>query len=195
MGVLAEGIESIKLACSLVLLIPALGIVMFGRRRQWLVLAWIATVAVVAWLRFVGWWGLEASGFWHIAAGVALVAVVVVAWKRDTLAWDLEATMLAALVATWTWVPCVGRELGDVLNNARRAPWAELGPTVLYFVGLFVPLILLAALGVALPDLAKRTDIVVVRRIGLGIIALVGTLVAVTLFDDLAGELARRSSF
>ena len=34
-----------------------------------------------------------------------------------------------------------------------------------------------------------------VRRVGLGIVVLVGALVSVTLFDDLAGELARRSSF
>ena len=34
-----------------------------------------------------------------------------------------------------------------------------------------------------------------VRTIGLSVVALVGGLVAVTLFDDLASELAQRSSF
>jgi len=193
-SVLAEGIESITLACSLVLLIPALGIVMLGRRRSWLVPIWILSVALMSWLRFVGWWGIEASGFWHIVSGLALVGLVAVASKRDDLVSDVGATVLAGLVATWTWVPCVGRELGDILNNARDDPWAELGPTVLYTVGLFVPLILLAALGVALPEVSARAERVSVRRVGLGIIALVGGLVMVTLFDDLAGELARRSS-
>ena len=61
MSVLAEGIESITLACSLVLLIPALGIVMLGRRRSWLVPIWILSVALMSWLRFVGWWGMPWS--------------------------------------------------------------------------------------------------------------------------------------
>lgn len=195
MGTFAEGIESIKLACSLVLLIPALGIVLFGRRRSILVPAWIATVAVVAWLRFTGWWGLEASGPLHIGAGLLLVGLGILAWRRDDLMTDTAATVLAATLATWTWVPCVGRHLGDILNSARRAPWAQLPPTIAYIAGLFVPLVVLAAIDVAAPSFAERLERDGVRRSGLAVVILVGALVALTLFDDLAGELARRSSF
>jgi hypothetical protein len=192
---LAEGVESIKLACSLVLLIPALGIALLGRRRVWLVPAWIATVAVVAWVRFSGWWTALPSGVWHVLAGAVLVAAAGLAWKRDELATDLAATVGVAFVATWTWVPCVGRGLGDVLNAARFEPWSQLAPTVVYFVGLFVPLIVLTALDVAWPRIGDVIDLPRVRDAGLVVITIVGGLVAVTLFDDLAGELARRSSF
>ena len=195
MNILAEGIESLKLACSLVLLIPALGIVLMGRRRVWLVPTWIATVSLIAWLRFTGWWTPFPSGAGHVLAGVALLGLVVLAWKRDRLVTDLAATAAGAFLAGWTWVPCVGRELGDVLNNARAQPWSELLPTLLYMVGLFVPLVLIAALQVAWPNFGDVSDDRRVRGLGLGLVAMVGALVAVTLFDDLASELARRSSF
>ena len=195
MGTFAEGIESIRFACSLVLLIPALGIVLMGRRRNVLVPLWIATVAIVAWLRFTGWWGLEASGVWHVLAGVALVGLGLVAWRRDDMRTDAAVTVLAAGIAAWTWIPCVGRHLGDILNAARREPWAQLPPTIAFIVGLFVPLVVLAALDVAAPKLAERFEHRNVRGAGLAVLLLVGALVAVTLFDDLAGELARRSSF
>jgi len=195
MHTLGEGIESLKLACSLVLLIPALGVVLFGRRRVWLVPIWIAVATTTAWLRFTGWWDPFASGWTHALVGVALAAVVVLAWKRNDLATDSVATAGAAFLASWTWIPCVGSALGDILNNARSEPWAQLFPTVLYMVGLFVPLILIAALQVAWPEFERVAARPAVRNVGLAIVFGVGTLVAVTLYDDLAGELARRSSF
>lgn len=195
MATFAEGIESLKLACSLVLLIPALGIALFGRRRSLLVPVWIAVVAVVSWTRFVGWWPFDSSGFWHVIAGMILVGVVALAWRRDDAPSDLAATALAATIAAWTWVPCVGEHLGEILNNARRNPWEELLPTFAYIVGLFVPLVVIAAFAGAWPAAADRMDHRYVRATGLGIVFVVGALVSVTLFDDLAGELARRSSF
>lgn len=195
MELLAEGVESLKLACSLVLLIPALGIVLFGRRRVWLVATWIVTVTVVAWLRFAGWFTALPSGTFHVAAGLLLVVLAGVAWKRDELAADLAATVTVGFLATWTWVPCVGRELGAILNRARFEPWPQLWPTLVYFVGLFVPLVVLAALDTAWPGLGERLDASRVRATGIAVVALVGGLVSVTLFDDLAGGLARRSAF
>ena len=195
MAIFAEGIESLKLACSLVLLIPALGIALLGRRRVWLVAAWIITASLIAWLRFTGWFTPLPSGIGHVTVGIVLVGLAVLAWRRDELVTDLAATVAVAFLAGWTWVPCVGRELADILNNARAEPWSELIPTFLYMVGLFVPLIVIAALDIAWPKFAEATSARWVRTTGLAIVALVGGLVAVTLFDDLASELARRSSF
>jgi len=195
LDLLAEGIESIKLACSLVLLVPALGVLLMGRRRRWLVPVWILAVTLIAWLRFTGWWTPFPGGALHIASGVILVAFGVVAWRQNKLAYDLTAIIGAAFLAGWTWVPCVGRELGDILNNARQQPWSELGPTFVFMTGLFVPLILIAALEIAWPRFGKLIEEPRLRAAGLAIIVFVGALVAVTLFDNLAGELARRSSF
>jgi len=191
----AEGIESLKLACSLVLLIPALGITLLGRRRIWLIPAWIVSVSLIAWLRFTGWWSPLPSGPGHILAGVVLAGLAALAWKRDRLETDVAATVMTAFIAGWTWIPCVGRELADILNNARAEPWAELVPTFVYLFGLFVPLVVFAALQVAWPKFGDLIERESVRSAGLAIVFLVGTLVAVTLFDDLASELAERSSF
>lgn len=195
MNLLAEGVESIKLACSLVLLIPALGVVLMGRRRVWLVPAWIVSASLIAWLRFTGWFTPEASGWFHILVGIALAGLAIVAWKKDRLETDLAATVGVAFLAGWTWIPCVGSELGDILNNARANPWAELVPTFIFMIGLFVPLILLSALDIAWPKFGEITEVPWVRTTGLVIVFAVGGLVAVTLFDDLASELAERSSF
>lgn len=195
MAVLAEGVESIRLACSLVLLIPALGIALLGPRRTVLVPVWIVSAAIVAWLRFVGWWSLDAGGAVQALAGAALVIAAAVAWKRDRLASDLAVVVAAATLAVWSWVPCVGRELGAILNAARSEPWRQLLPTGVFLVGIFLPLVLVAAAGRAVPALAARVDRPATRFAGVAILAVVGGLVAVSLFDDLAGELARRSSY
>lgn len=195
MGIFAEGIESLKLACSLVLLVPALGVALMGRRRVWLVPAWIVTVTLITWLGFARWWSLRDTGFWHVLAGVILVALVALAWNRDALGTDLAATVVAAFLAGWTWDPCVGSELGDIITSAPFRPWSQLGPSLLYFGGLFIPLILLASIEVAVPKLGDWISHPSVRNAGLSIVMLVGALVSITLFDDLASELARRSSF
>ena len=195
MDLFAEGVESLKLACSLVLLIPAVAIVLLGRRRAWLVPTWIASVTLIAWLRFIGWWSPPPGGLVHVGAGLALVAAIVVAWKRNTAATDVTATVGVAFLAGWTWIPCVGRELGGILNDARAQPLVELGPTAIYLFGLFLPLVLIAAAAVAWPKLGTVLDSRNARSAGLGIMFVVAGLVSVTLFDDLAGELARRSQF
>lgn len=196
MQLLLEGIESLKLACSIILLVPAIGIFLTGRRHAPLLTAvWITTVVIVAWVRFATWWVTPATHAGHLVLGLLTAAIGLAAWKRPNLALDLAATIALAVLATWAWVPCVGRELGEILNEARFSPWGELGPTAIYFVGLFLVLIVLAAIPVLIPTIGNLLDRVAVHRTGLTIIIAVGLLASVTLLDDLAGELARRSSF
>lgn len=193
---LLEGIESLKLACSIILLVPAAGIMLTGRRHVPLLTGvWIVTVTAVAWVRFAGWWVTPATNVGHLSLGVITAAIGIAAWKRPHIALDIGATIALALLATWAWVPCVGRELGKILNEARFEPLGQLGPTAVYFIGLFLILIVLAALPVLIPSIGKLLDRDTVHRAGLAIIIAVGVLAAVTLLDDLAGELARRSSF
>lgn len=196
MALLFEGIESLKLACSIILLVPAVGIILTGRRNAPLLTAvWIATVVIVAWVRFATWWITPATNPGHLALGLVTAAIGVAAWKRPHLGLDLAATIAVAVLATWAWVPCVGRELGAILNEARFSPWGELAPTAVYFIGLFLVLIVLAAIPVMIPAANKLMDSDAMHRAGLTMIIVVGLLASVTLLDDLAGELARRSSF
>lgn len=196
MNLLAEGVESLKLACSIVLLLPLVGVALLGRRRLPLIGVWIATSVLVAWLRFTTWWPWAVESWPHIVGGVALIGLVIAAWKYDNGVIDTAAVAAASMMTTWTWVPCVGRHLGEILNSARKAPWSQLPPTALYLVGLFIPLILFGAATVAAPSFgAKLDDRPALRTVGLAVLAMVGLLVMTTTFDDVAGELARRSSF
>ena len=65
----------------------------------------------------------------------------------------------------------------------------------MYLTGLFVPLILLAALDIAWPKFGEVLDKPGVRKTGLGVVFLVGALVSATVFDDAASLLLEHSSF
>lgn len=193
---LIEGVDSLRLPCSWILLIPGTAVILFGRRRTPLVVAGFAVVAmVIAWLRFAGWWFATPQGGVQIVLGAAIIASATVAWRNDSGLTDLLASGVAGLAAAWTWIPCVGPELGEILNGSRTAPFDHVGGTIAFLTGQFLPFILIAAIGALSPKLSER--LADRRIIALGAILLlgVGLLFVTTLFDDLASELARRSTF
>lgn len=193
---LLEGIESLRLPCSWVLLIPAAAITLFGRRRSALVVSVFVVVAtVLAWVRFAGWWFEAPSGALQIGLGVAIMATAAVAWKYDHGATDALASAVGGVVAVWAWIPCVGPELAEILNNARREPLSQLGGTIGYFLGLLLPFILVAAVAVVFPKLSERLEHRWVVTSGALLFGLVGLLFATTLYDDLASALFKISEF
>ncbi len=195
-GSLIEGIESLRLPCSWVLLIPGIAVVVFGRRRTPLVVAvFAATAMFVAWLRFAGWWFAAPHGATQIALGLLIVAGAGLAWHKDAGVYDGLVAGIAGLAAAWTWIPCVGPELGEILNGSRTDPFQHIGGTVAFLLGQFLPFVLIAAIGVLLPTFAKRLEHRAVVTAGAILLTLVGMLFVTTLFDDIASELARRSTF
>lgn len=193
---LIEGVESLRLPCSWVLLIPAIAVTVFGRRRTPLVVsAFVAAAMLVAWLRFAGWWFATPHGAVQIGLGAAIVLSAVLAWRNDTGLFDALVAGVAGLAAAWTWIPCVGPELGETLNGARTAPFEHIGGTVAFLAGQFLPFILVAAAGVLAPRLHDRLDNRNVIGFGALLLVVVGLLFVTTLFDDIASELARRSTF
>lgn len=195
-GSLIEGIESLRLPCSWVLLIPGIAVVLFGRRRTPLVVAVFAmTAMLVAWLRFAGWWFATPHGVTQMALGVLIVAGAGLAWQKDTGIYDGLVAGIAGIAAAWTWIPCVGPELGEILNGSRTDPFQHIGGTVAFLLGQFLPFVLIAAIGVLLPTFSKRLEHRAVVTTGAILLALVGMLFVTTLFDDIASELARRSTF
>jgi len=193
---LLEGVESLRLPCSWVLLIPAAAITLFGRRRTTLVVAVFVVVATsIAWIRFAGWWFETPQGPMQIVLGLGIIATALVAWKYDSGVTDLLASAVAATTAVWAWIPCVGPELAEILNNARREPLSQLGGTIAFFVGLLLPFILVAAIGVLFPQIQERLEHPRVVAAGALLFGLVGTLFATTLYDDLSSWLFRLSTF
>ncbi len=192
-----EGTESLRLPCSWLIVIPGTAVALGGRRRAVLVTTIFSAVAMlVAWLRFGGFWPLgEVEGVTQVGLGVALIAAAGLAWRQNHASTDGLAAAVAGLAGAWAWIPCVGPHLGDVINGARSEPFSHIGGTVAFLAGLFLPFILVAAAGVAFPDFQIKTSNRFVVGAGFMLFALVGLLFTVTLYDDLANELARRSTF
>jgi cytochrome c biogenesis protein CcdA len=195
-SLLIEGIESLRLPCSWVLLIPGIAITVFGRRRSPLVVATFALAAmVVAWLRFSGWWFAVPDGAVQILLGFSIIVSAGAAWRLDRGAFDVLAAAITGIAAAWTWIPCVGPHLGNVLNGSRTEPFEHIGGTIAFLAGQFLPFILVAALGVAAPALQQRLEHRAIISAGAVLLGLVGLLFVTTLFDVIASELARRSTF
>lgn len=192
----AEGIESLGLPCSWVFMLPAAGATALAMRRgPHLLAAFVAAAVAVAWLRFGGWWFAVPDGWRQVGIGVVLIGLASVTWLRPSPVFELLTALAAGTAAAWAWIPCVGPHLGELLNNARDDALSQLPGTAAFMVGLTAPFVIAVAAAIAVP----RIEIALDRRgtllVGLSLIAALGLLFATTLFDDLASELARRSSF
>jgi cytochrome c biogenesis protein CcdA len=193
---LAEGIESLRLPCSWVLLIPAIGLAVFGRRRSALIIGtYVFAAGLIAFLRFGGWWFATPSSLIQIPLGLVLLAAIFGAWKVDRPVTDGLVAGLSGVAAAWSWIPCVGPHLGDLLNEARTDPWSQLGGTFAYIVGLLIPFVIIAALDQLFPELRTRLERPGVILAGVVLLSLFGLALATTVFDDFSSELARRSTF
>ena len=131
----------------------------------------------------------------QIVLGVGILGVAALAWKKNSAVTDGLSAGVAGLAGAWAWIPCVGPHLGDVINGAARQPFTHIPGTIAFIIGLFIPFIIVAATDVAFPAFKERTSNKFVTGAGIALIAVVGILFAVTLFDNLANELARRSTF
>lgn len=193
---LAEGIESLRLPCSWVLLIPAIGLAVFGRRRSALIIGtYVFAAGLIAFLRFGGWWFATPSSLVQIPLGLILLAAIFGAWKVDRPATDVVVAAMSGVAAAWSWIPCVGPHLGDLLNDARSDPWGQFGGTFAYIVGLLIPFVIVAALDQLFPELRTRLERPGVILAGVVLLSLFGLALATTVFDDFSSELARRSTF
>ncbi len=191
-----EGLESVRLPCSWVILFPALAVTLYARKRAPLAVgAFVAVAGLLAWVRFSGWWFAVPTGVEQVGLGLLVAVATVAAWRLDHAAVDVILASAAALTAVWAWIPCVGPNLGTLLGNVRSEPAANLGGTVAYAVGLLTPFIMMAALGVLAPEAAARTNRRAVVALGASALLLFAGLLSTTLLDDVSSELARRSSF
>jgi len=83
----------------------------------------------------------------------------------------------------------------EVVTAVRGVELLHIGGTLGYFLGLLLPFILVAAIGVLFPDINKRLEHQAVRTVGAVLFGLVGVLFVVQQYDDLASALFRISEF
>lgn len=197
MATLLEGVESITLWCSMVVLLPTVVLVLVAPAgRVWLVGAAISATSTMMWARAGRLWEFETDGAVRVLVGGAVVATFVLAFRRDRPAVPMSVALgaVSGAIAGWLWQPCVGEHLAEVLNRAETDRATSLIGMHAYVIGLSIPAILLAALPHAWPRanavLAHRA----VRSAGLVAALVYGATVTVGWYDDVVSELFRLSS-
>ena len=194
MATFLEGVGAIGIACTLVVLVPAVALVLVARRaRLTVALSYAAGTALLAWARAAGHWHVELRGAAvplaaALAAGAFIAAYLA---KKPSSAWAAGSGAVAGALAGWLWQPCVGPRLGDILNNAPEGGARWLPLMLVYVVGALLPALLVAVTPHAFPSAGRQLDRLPVVVLG----AAVGAAYAVTLaagrYDDLIGELYR----
>lgn len=193
---LAEGIESLRLPCSWILLFAGIALSIYARRRSAVVLgAFVSSVIMIAWLRFSGWWFAAPSGVLEVLIGLGLIATIVFAWRRNSTWTDVLLGASVGTAAVWSWIPCVGPELGHILNNATSAPLSHLAGTIAFVGGLLLPFVLIAAMDIAVPPLQQLLDKTWIAGLGAVLLLAFAVLFAGTWSDDLTSMLLQNSSF
>ena len=194
MATFLEGVGAIGVACTLVMLVPAVALVLVARKaRLTVALSYALGAALLTWARAAGHWNVELSGAAVPVAAVLVAGAFVLAYRAKGPA-SLSATgagVVAGALAGWLWWPCVGPKLGDIFNNADTEGVATLGLMLVYAAGALLPALLLAVVPHAVPATKRILDRLPVVALG----GAVGAAYAITLatgrYDDLIGELYR----
>lgn len=192
-----EGVGVITQACTLVIGLPALALAVSGRRAApWVVAGSVIATALVMWAKAATWWTWGNDGWMVVPIAIAIIgAFVAAAAASEDRSWlGLLAGLAGGVVAGWMWQPCVGTELGDILNHAETQKLTTSARMMIYTAGALLPAILLAALPAAWPAARRALHHDRARMAGLGFGAIYAVTVLSGRYDDLIGELSRWSS-
>ncbi len=194
MDLLVEALWSVRLPCTLALLIPGF-VPTVGARSfaPWAVGSYIAAGSVVFWLNATAQWFAYPDGWVAIALGGVLAGMSAVLWKMENAAVASVAGAVFGAVSAWLWLPCVGSELGTLLNRATEENLVLLPRFAVYVFGVASPLVPLAAAPFAWPKLVRHRDARVTQHVvfALGLLLAVG--VAFGYYEDVVGTLRRWS--
>ena len=152
----AEAVRSTAQPCTFLLIVPTVAaVVAAGARWQALIGAVVGGV-VGGWMLADNRVVLDGSSL-RLSALVVIVALVLLASRRARAAFPragrhldrpgVQAVVVGGLtlVATMWWRPCVGEQLGVILNGAQDAPAGQLLPMTAYILGALVPVAIVAA--------------------------------------------------
>lgn len=190
-----EGFEAVRQPCTLPLLLSALVFALAaGRGAPLAVIAHVGGAAILAWARFTQLWTVDVTGFTAILAGgtVAAAAVFVARRRRDRAAIVLGAGLGGAIAAA-VWRPCVGSQLGAIINDAPDHRISALVPTIAYVAGLSTLALVIASVPSAFPSLGAATTSTPVVVTGAALGVALGLAMAVGIWDDVVLELLERS--
>ena len=183
-------------ACTLVIGLPAVFLALTGRRlAPWIVAGSVVATALVMWAKAATWWTVDNDGWMLVPIAFVIAGAFAAAASRgERRAVALAAGLAGGVIAGWMWQPCVGTELGDILNHAESEKLSTSLRMVVYTAGALLPAVLLAALPAAWPAARRVIEHHRARTIGLAFGGLYVLAVLSSRYDDLIGELSRLSS-
>lgn len=195
-GPFAESLRATLQPCTFLLIVPTLTAVVVARAR-WQALAAATVAAVVGgWVLIDNRWILDGWLLQLSAVFVAVLLVLMIVPLRRISHARLDAPIPQAfavgvltLIATMWWRPCVGTELGKVLNGAQDDVAGQLVPMAAYMLGALVPVAVIVAIRYA----AEPSDRIITSVVWSA--GAVGVVVAVSLaagqHDDVVVTLTR----
>jgi cytochrome c biogenesis protein CcdA len=192
-----EGVEAITQACTLVILLPGIALVLIVRQgRLVIALSYTAFAALLMWAQAAQYWSIASRGIIVLPLGFCIAATFVAAKtaQETSQARLLAAGVSGGAIAGWMWLPCVGTQLGEILNNAAVDGARTLVLMVIYTTGALLPMLLLALLSLAIPVSERIFNHLVTKIVAMGFAALYAATVATGHYDDLVGELFRISA-
>jgi cytochrome c biogenesis protein CcdA len=146
-GPFLEGVWQSPLPCSWIILAASLLLGMAARRVME-VAVFACGLIVAVWLVASGW---LAPPLWVAGSSMALGGVAMWRWGSGPL-----QAVAVGVGAAWAWQPCVGPELGGVLDMAQTDPVGALPGLAAFLIGL---LLVGVVLGVGIARLIRaRTD-------------------------------------
>lgn len=181
-----EGVVSAALPCSWVLLVPTVLAVLAGLGARKVAGGALAGATVGLMLRAAGVAAMP-TGF-GIVAGFLLAVAMFATTRTGQLA--PAGALVVGLVSASVWQPCVGEQLGTVLNTGVDRPFSAALAMVPYALGTLLALPATAFLAELANDAGRRR----LRRlaIALGIVLAFG--LATGLHEPVIGGLARWST-
>jgi hypothetical protein len=187
----AEGVRSVVLPCSFALVLPVIAVALASPRRPGLAVTMAgAAVVAAAWVHAAGL--LTGAAVSVVSAVLAVLSIgVAVVWlrRRVTAAFGIGLATLPGIFGAWIWQPCVGNELGAILQAVgERAP-ASLLPLGAYTAGLLLPAYAVVLARIATGDRQRP----LLSTSGAVIAAVMALLVLSGLDDRIVGWLAAMS--
>ncbi len=192
----AEAVRSIGQPCSLVVILPPVGVVLAGRGTRPVVAGALVGGVVGGWLFAGGWLVLGDMGI-RLSAALVLLSIGLVALgdrrrrgaplRRPAVAAG-AAGVVAATAVLW-WRPCVGDALGRILTDFPDDPAAQALPMAAFVVGLLLPAVVAAML---LGLLDRRSPFAgAAGLVGVAVASLLAVAVLGGAHEDLVSRLVR----
>lgn len=177
MGPFAEAVRATFQPCTVLLIVPVVA-VSVALRNRWCVFAAIVGAAIVGgWVLAANWFVIDGPWVRLVAllAAAALLAVTLphLRDRRPELASDRAASAVAGGVtfaATLWWRPCVGDELGAILNGAQDGLAGELLPMAFYMLGAIVPVAIVVLVQHAVEPPERVTRLASWAALGVGLV-------------------------